>query len=360
MARTRRNLDEQGEGEQLLERLRRQRAGWQRERLLAVRWGLEGELSLQEVAAQLGRARSSIQQWFEAFRRGGLEALLSLKRGKGPPSRLTPQMAQALAQKLQAGECRRAADAHRWLLETYGLEVRLASVYHYLKRLGARLKVPRPCHEKHDPAAAETFKATLAQKLAALELPARTPVRLWVADEMRYGLQPVTRRVWALRGQRVVVAVHPRYQWGYVFGALQVGGEGEAEFFYCPTANQQYSRLFLQQIAARDPEAVHVISWDGAGFHPGQGAPELPANVRLIAFPPYSPELNPVEKLWDQLKDRLCNQPFPTLKALEAVMTEFLRGVWQDAQRVWTLVGDGWLLTQSKRFLRQHFTGMRA
>lgn len=162
--------------------------------------------------------------------------------------------------------------------------------------------MPRPCHEKHDPAAAETFKATLAQKLAALELPARTPVRLWVAHEMRYGLQPVTRRVWALRGQRVVVAVHPRYQWGYVFGALQVGDEGEAEFFYCPTANQQYSRLFLQQRAARDPEAVHVISWDGAGFHPGQGAPELPANVRLIAFPPYSPELNPVEKLWDQLR----------------------------------------------------------
>src|SRR3954447_24952996 len=117
MARTRRNLDEQGEGEQLLERLHRQRAGWQRERLLAVRWGLEGELTLQEIAAQLGRARSSIQQWFDAFRRGGLEALLSLKRGKGPASRLMPQMAQALARKLQAGECRRAADAHRWLLE---------------------------------------------------------------------------------------------------------------------------------------------------------------------------------------------------------------------------------------------------
>jgi transposase len=246
------------------------------------------------------------------------------------------------------------------LVDTCGLEVRLASVYHYLKRLGARLKVPRPCHQKHDPAAAETFKATLGQKLAALELPAHTPVRLWVADEMRYGLQPVTRRVWALRAQRVVVPVHPRYRWGYVFGALQVGGAGDAEFFYCPTANQDSSRLFLQQLAAGDPQAVHVILWDGAGFHPGQGAPELPANVRLLTLPPYSPELNPVEPLWDQLKGRLCNRPFPTLKALEAVMTEFLRGVWQDAQRVRTLVGDGWLLAQSRRFLRQHFTGMRA
>jgi DDE superfamily endonuclease len=96
-------------------------------------------------------------------------------------------------------------------------------------------------------------------------------------------------------------------------GLCRSAAKARPSSFYCPTANQQYSRLFLQQLAAREPEAVHVILWDGAGFHPGQGAPELPANVRLIALPPYSPELNPVEKLWDQLKDRLCNQPFPTL-----------------------------------------------
>jgi transposase len=78
--------------------------------------------------------------------------------------------------------------------------------------------------------------------------------------------------------------------------------------------------------------------------------------VRLMAFPPYSPQLNPVEKLWDQLKDRLCNQPFTTLKSLEAVMTDFLRAFWQDARRVFGLIGDGWLLTQSKRFLHQHYT----
>lgn len=286
--------------------------------------------------------------------------LLRLKRGKGPPSRLTPAMARALSRKLQSGECRRAVDAHRWLVKAYGLEVRLASVYHYLKGLGARLKVPRPCHQKHDPTAAAAFKVTLGQKLAALRLPSRRPVRLWVADEMRYGLQPVTRRVWALRGQRVVVPVQPGYEWGYVFGALQVGGAGAAEFFYCPLANQESSRLFLHQVAARDPEAHHVVIWDGAGFHPGDGAPKLPAAVRLLAFPPYRPELNPVEKLWDQLKDRLCNQPFNRLRALEAVMTDFLREVWQDARRVARLIGNGWLRAQSKRFLRCHFTGMTA
>jgi DDE superfamily endonuclease len=176
---------------------------------------------------------------------------------------------------------------------------------------------------------------------------------------MRYGLQPVTRRVWALPGQRVVVPVHPRYEWGYVFGALEVGGEGDAQFCYCPAANLEFSQRFLHQLAAREPKAVHVVVWDGAGFHPDDGAPEVPANVRLIDFPPYSPELHPVEKLWDQRKDRLCNQAFASLQALEALMTDSLRGVWQDARRVGDLIGDGWLLAQSKRFLRQYYTGMR-
>jgi hypothetical protein len=68
--------------------------------------------------------------------------------------------------------------------------------------------------------------------------------------------------------------------------------------------------------------------------------------------------LNPVEKLWDQVKDRICNQPFDSLRALEAVMTDFLRAFWQDARRVVSLIGEGWLATQADGFFRQHSTAM--
>jgi transposase len=357
MARPRARLDTHGQVDAVAARLKGEPAGWRRERLLAVKFGLEGQLGLYEIAERLGRPRSVIQRWFDLFRQGGLERLLQKGRGPGTPSRLTAEAAAALRQKLAAGTWRRAADAQRWLAETHGVVVGLAAVYKYLKRLGARLKVPRPCHEKHDPAAAEAFKATLGQKLTDLKLPANRPVRLWVADEMRYGLLPVTRRVWALRGVRAVAPVHPRYQWGYLFGALEVGGGG-THFCYCPTATLEMSQAFLHQLAAREPEAIHVVLWDGAGFHLDDGALEVPTNARLIGFPPYSPELNPVEKLWDQLKDRICNQPFRTLRALEAVLTDSLRAFWEDAQRVVSLIGDGWLLTQSQRFLRRYSTAM--
>ncbi|MBV8091770.1 MAG: winged helix-turn-helix domain-containing protein [Acetobacteraceae bacterium] len=85
-------------------------------------------------------------------------------------------------QKLEAGEFRRAADAQRWLAEEGGLQVKLVTVYKYLKKAGARLKVPRPCHEKKDRWAAEAFREALDVYLGALDLPADRPVRLWVAD----------------------------------------------------------------------------------------------------------------------------------------------------------------------------------
>jgi len=200
------------------------------------------------------------------------------------------------------------------------------------------------------------FRETLAVALAALALPVGKPVRLWVADEMRYGLQPVTRRVWSLRGERPVCSVRPGYQWGYVYGALEVAGQSGAQFLYCPTVNLHCSRRFLHQIAASDPAATHVVLWDGAGFHPKDQSRGQPANLRLLTFPSYSPELNPVEKLWDLVKDHLCNQPYASLNALEAVLTESLQPFWQTPEQVSDLIGQGWLRLRFQDFLRRHST----
>jgi transposase len=204
--------------------------------------------------------------------------------------------------------------------------------------------------------ASEAFREALAVHLAALELPPNRPVRLWVADEMRYGLLPVTRRVWSLRGVRPVCPVQPRYEWAYLYGAAEVGGQAQVEFCYCPSVNLQWSHGFLEQLAARDPEATHVVLWDGAGFHPQDGAAGLPDNVRLLPFPPYSPELNPIEGLWDQLKDQLCNKVYASLRAMEKAITEFLRPFWEEPERVHDLIGNGWLLARAQAFFRQFYT----
>jgi transposase len=86
----------------------------------------------------------------------------------------------------------------------------------------------------------------------------------------------------------------------------------------------------------------------------------LPDNVRLLPLPPYSPELNPIEGLWDQLKDHLCNQVFASLKALQKAITDFLRPFWENPERVRDLIAQGWLLARAKAFFRQFSTSTAA
>lgn len=345
MSRPRKALDGCHEGAVVLERLKQEPAGWRRERLRAVKLGLEGDLDLDAIARAVGRARSVIQTWFDRYRAGGVAALLKLERGKGPKSLLTPEHAEFLRAGLAEGRWRTAKPIHQALVER-GLNVKLAAIYHYLAKCEARLRVPRPCHLKKDPAAGEAFKHHLSEKLAALEIEAGRPVRVWVMDEMRCGLHTQVRRVWGLAKARPVVTVQQKYQWQYVYGALEVGG-GRAQFWYASTVDLECNQAFLAQLGALEPESVHVVIYDGAGFHHRDGHAALPANVRIITLPPYSPELNPVEKLWDLVRDAICNRVFAALDELEEALSVRLQDYWRDTATVLSLLGEGWLLTQT-------------
>ena len=95
-------------------------------------------------------------------------------------------------------------------------------------------------------------------------------------------------------------------------------GLSRTEFLLTETMDQAHSVAFYRTIRRGDPAALRVLIQDGAGFHLRDGAPGLPDNVRVVTLPAYSPELNPIEGLWDQIKDRLCNWVFDTLPELEA------------------------------------------
>ena len=89
------------------------------------------------------------------------------------------------------------------------------------------------------------------------------PIRIWVSDEARFGLHPSLRRAWITRGVRTHKKNSCRYDWQYVWGALQVGGGG-SEFLYTNKADTDMSVAFQQQISRRDPYAIHVMcnrSW---------------------------------------------------------------------------------------------------
>ena len=265
---------------QLKQRLRSSPDPRDKERLQVVLWSTRGQHTLAELARLAGRARSTIQVWLDDYTEGGLTQLLTRAAPPGSTSPVAaPKVQEQLQAGLRAGRWRTAGQVAAWLQETHGIKRAAKSLYYWLGKVGGALRVPRPCHVQQDPAATAAFRAELEQNLEKLRLPKDRPVKIWVADEARFGLHTQSRRCWALRGQRVVLAREQRYEWEYVYGAVEVV-EGLAQFRYLPSVSLELSGGFLQQLADSDPQAEHVVIWDQAGFHPRPGAAGLPARIR--------------------------------------------------------------------------------
>ena len=352
MGRTRAKLDVLEQADLVATRLKNQPPGKDRERLLAVTHGMEGNLSLQAIADTLGRSRATIQTWFDLYREGGVERLCSRSTTKvGRKHGLGEKEEKELRKKLAKGSFRRGEDARDWIESRFGIKRSASTVRRWMGKLGAGLKVVRPRHPNSSDQKRREFKTGLARQMfTALRDHSSDfrdrPLRIWVADEARIGLQPCLRRAWVTRGVRAHKNSLCRYDWQYVWGALQVGGGG-SEFLYTNKADKDMSGAFLKQISERDPGAVHLVIWDGAGFHPENGDIRVPDNVVVLRQPPYSPELNPVEKLWDVLRDALCNRRWENLDEMLDAATRCLRGIWEQPKRVLSLVGDGWIRDQA-------------
>ena len=213
-----------------------------------------------------------------------------------------------------------------------------------LRRLGGKLKTPRKSHAKKDQAKSDAFRAELAERLSEVVGTDERRVRVWVLDEHRYGLLPVIRRVWGKRGVRVHAPYATKYQWGYLHEAMEVGGDNAAELLFTPAIDQGTHALFLRQIAASDPAALHVIIQDQAGFHLPISDPPLPPNLRLLPLPSYCPELNPVERLGSLIKAQVCNRLYPTLARLERHIEAVAKDCVRPA-KVAALIHD-WLLNE--------------
>ncbi len=108
-------------------------------------------------------------------------------------------------------------------------------------------------------------------------------------------------RLWAPTGSRPVAPKDQRYASAYIFGAV-CPLEGKAAALILPVCNSWAMGQHLAEIGGQIDEDTHVaLIVDGAGWHSSTEL-EIPDNITLISLPPYSPELNPVERIWHYLR----------------------------------------------------------
>lgn len=98
----------------------------------------------------------------------------------------------------------------------------------------------------------------------------------------------------------------------YLFGAFSPVN-GNKFLLEMPFCNTQSFQIFLDEFAAQDPTEFKIMVLDNGAFHKAKSL-KIPANICLVFLPPYSPELNPAEKMWAILKRNFTNQFFKTLE----------------------------------------------
>jgi DDE superfamily endonuclease len=148
------------------------------------------------------------------------------------------------------------------------------------------------------------------------------PVEVWFQDEARVGQQGTLTRVWARRGTRPRAPRDRRYAWAYLFGAV-CPGRAVAAGLVLPYADAAATGLHLAEISREITPGAHgVVVLDGAGWH-AAGDLVVPENITLLPLPSYSPELNPVENVWQYLRqNKLSHRVWPDYDAIVATCCE--------------------------------------
>jgi transposase len=129
-------------------------------------------------------------------------------------------------------------------------------------------------------------------------------------DEARFGQQGTLTRMWAPRGSRPAAVKQTRYEWVYLYAAVEPA-TGHSVALQAPSVNAATFNIFLHMLSQELKPGDHaVLILDQAGWHKARTL-NLPDNITILFLPPYSPELNPVERLWAYLRQHyLANRAY--------------------------------------------------
>ena len=140
--------------------------------------------------------------------------------------------------------------------------------------------------------------------------------------------------VWAPRGSCPLMVRDNRHESAYIFGAICLQ-RGVGAAMITPAANTEAMNLLLKEISAQVmPGAMAVVVCDQAGWHQRGKQLQVPDNIRLLPLPPYSPELNPMENVWDYLRGN----------KLSASVWDSYDAIVEDCRNAWN-----WLIDDPER-----------
>jgi len=167
-------------------------------------------------------------------------------------------------------------------------------------------------------------------------------IEVWFQDEARIGQKNKITRRWARRGTRSRAPHDQRSQWAYIFGAI-CPKRGLGAGLVMPFADTPAMQAHLDEIATMvDQDAHAIVILNQAGWHTSKSL-VVPNNITLLPLPPRSPELNPVENLWQFMRENwLSNRIFQSYDDIVALCCQAWNNIIDQPSRIMSIRHRDW------------------
>lgn len=175
-------------------------------------------------------------------------------------------------------------------------------------------------------------------------LPSAVQLKVLFQDESCFGRISDLRRCWAPMHERPIVGQQVIREFVYAIAAV-CPHSGRLTSLVMPWVDTEVMSIFLAHVSIEFKDDHCLMFLDGAGWHIAKEL-RVPKNITLLFLPPYSPELNPVEHIWEHLRENYFgNQSFDSLDEVEDTLCSALRTIGQDYHLVSSLTYFDWFKT---------------
>lgn len=169
---------------------------------------------------------------------------------------------------------------------------------------------------------------------------------MFFQDEARFGRINDPRHCWAPEHCRPDAPKQIVREYTYAYGAV-CPFDGDACYLILPAMNGDCMNVFLQELSSRYPHHFLLVAYDGAPCH-SPGVLNVPSNMMLIKLPPYSPNLNPQENNWDDMREKFFhNLVFNSIAAVEDQLVVACNDYEAHPEIIQSMTAWNWIINSS-------------
>lgn len=295
-------------------------------------------VGLDIIAELVDRSEKTVRGWLAEWRRERLCSVVTGHAGNQNAAKLTREQKSELTAVLAAPPSEAGVPAELWdvpalrdVVKTrFEVEYAADSSYQLLMRfLGMSFKLPDPFDKRRDEAAIVARMQEIRQQVAGL---LADGYEVYTVDEVRVEHESETRRMWLPRGQRTKLYVNRKRAAQSFFGALSLTRKMVKIYPVEGQQNTEQIILMMDRLQRETTTDKIAVVLDNAGFHhakdlttlfePGQALDR----ITPIYLPPYAPDHNPTEHVWNAAKGHIANLQRDTPEQTFHAFTQYVKG----------------------------------